>query len=172
MIEATQKKLREAQFFFRLLQASSDEIVRNEPEAFEYYLSAFLSAARSVTFSLQAEERQRYDLWFQSWTENNLTPEDRAIWGFLKDQRNSSQKTGRVDTSSDVTFIPIHEIRSPQRQSFSWFGPPGTPPPSIGVPVYDFDIDGENKNVVDTCRRYLQGITKMVADFLRDNACA
>ena len=56
MIEATQKKLREARFFVRLLNQVSQEAVRNEPEAFEFYLSAFLLAARSTTFALQYEE--------------------------------------------------------------------------------------------------------------------
>ena len=50
MIEATQKKLREARFFLSYLETENRRAVRNEPEAFDYFMSAFVSAARSVTF--------------------------------------------------------------------------------------------------------------------------
>ena len=60
MIEATQKKLGEAQFFFYRLLNEAQKPVRSEPEIFEFYLSAFLSAARSVTFVLQYEEKTKY----------------------------------------------------------------------------------------------------------------
>jgi hypothetical protein len=89
MIEATQKKLRETQFFLRLLFNADQEVVRTEPEAFEFYLNAFLSAARSVTFALQYEERDKYEEWFPDWG-NNLSEEDRQLLDFLKKQRNHS----------------------------------------------------------------------------------
>ena len=54
MIEATLKKLREAKFFLSLLNRESQKTVRNGPESFEFYLNAFLSAARSVTFALRS----------------------------------------------------------------------------------------------------------------------
>jgi hypothetical protein len=61
MIDATQRKLREAQFFLRKLHEESRRLARNDPEESAFYLSAFLSAARSVTFALQAEEKEKYD---------------------------------------------------------------------------------------------------------------
>ena len=67
MIEATQRKLREANFFLQRLIDESQRSVRNEPEAFLFYLRAFLSAARSATLVLQKEEKQRYDAWFPKW---------------------------------------------------------------------------------------------------------
>jgi hypothetical protein len=47
MLEQTQKKLREAEFFLGQLRAEA----HREPEVFDYYLSAFVSAGRSVTFA-------------------------------------------------------------------------------------------------------------------------
>jgi hypothetical protein len=60
-IEATKAKLAEAEFFYRKLSAVQQRLMPNEPEAFGFYLSAFLSAARSVTFALQAEQKQEYE---------------------------------------------------------------------------------------------------------------
>jgi hypothetical protein len=56
MIEATQKKLRETQFFLWQLLSESKQIFRNEPEALQFYLNAFPSTARSVMWALQWEE--------------------------------------------------------------------------------------------------------------------
>jgi hypothetical protein len=67
MIAATERTLSEAQFFLQCLRAESTKPVRNEPEAFSFYLSALLSAARSVTFALQFEEKEKDDAWFPEW---------------------------------------------------------------------------------------------------------
>jgi hypothetical protein len=48
-------KLNEARFFLRHLQEEEQKAVRNWPEAFSYYLSAFLSAAVSVIYVLEHE---------------------------------------------------------------------------------------------------------------------
>jgi hypothetical protein len=67
MIVATERKLREARFFLGRLIDESKSAVRNEPEAFGFYLSAFLSAGRGVTFALQHEDKDMYDTWFPGW---------------------------------------------------------------------------------------------------------
>jgi hypothetical protein len=48
----TQKKLRETEFFVRLLTADDADWWERDPEAGDFYLSAFLSAARQVTATL------------------------------------------------------------------------------------------------------------------------
>ena len=85
MIEATKKKLREAIFFFDALSEESGQAVRNDPEIFSYYLSAFLSAARSVTFALQWEEKEKYDKWFPEWRDG-LAEEDKQLFGLFVEQ--------------------------------------------------------------------------------------
>ena len=67
MIPMTEMKLREAKFFFGHLHDTGRKSVRNEPEEFAFYLSAFLSAARAVTFALQFEDKPGYDTWFTPW---------------------------------------------------------------------------------------------------------
>ncbi len=110
MIEATQKKLREAKFFLRLLSQTTQKVIGIEPEAFESYLSAFLSAARSVTFALQYEEKENYDAWFPTWF-SNRSEDDKQLLHFLKEQRNFVEKRGGADISVHLEFIPITEVR-------------------------------------------------------------
>ena len=170
MIEATQKKLHEAKFFLRLLNQASQEVVRNEPEAFEFYLSAFLSAARSVTFALQYEEKDKYDAWFPIWF-GNRSEDDRQLLNFLKEQRNFIEKRGGADISVVWEFIPVTKMRTDNRgypaYGFHWFGPPGTPPPRVGLPVHSFDLSGDQKRVTSACKRYVNVLDDLVRDFIQ-----
>lgn len=86
MIPKTEMKLREAKFFFVLLHQTGQQTVRNEPEAFAFYLNAFLSAARAVTFALQFEDKANYDTWFTPWR-GARTEKERELLAFMVIQR-------------------------------------------------------------------------------------
>jgi hypothetical protein len=173
MIEATQKKLRETQFFLRLLFHADQEVVRTEPEAFEFYLNAFLSAARSVTFALQYEERDKYEEWFPDWG-NNLSEEDRQLLDFLKKQRNHSEKRGGAEVDVDWEFIPITEVGSDNHghpaYGFHWFGPPGMPAPRVAVMLHSFELSGAPQAVIAACTRYADILERLVRDFIEGHS--
>ncbi len=173
MIEATQKKLREARFFLRLLNQESQVPVRNEPEAFEFYLNAFLSAARSVTFALQHEEKDKYEAWFQTWL-SNRSEEDRQVLNFLRNQRNYAEKRGGAEVNVIWEYVPITEVRTDNRghpaYGFHWFGPPGTPPPRIGLPVHSFELSGGQEKVTSSCERYVAILSELVRDFIQTHS--
>jgi hypothetical protein len=109
MIEATQRKLREADFFLQRLIDERRRSVRNEPEAFLFYLSAFLSAARSVTLVLQKEEKQRYDAWFPKWFARR-SKDERDVCNFMRDQRNVELHETGADVNLSSVSIPYIEI--------------------------------------------------------------
>jgi len=170
MIEATQRKLREAQFFLGHLVTEGQKAVRNEPQAFGFYLSAFLSAARSVIFALQYEEKAKYDEWFLQWL-GNLTSEDQNLFKFLKDQRNYEQKRGGADVAVVWEYVPVTQVRTERpthpAYGFHWFGPPGTPPPLVGIPVHLFESSHGKQEVTSACQRYLGLLARLVEDFLQ-----
>jgi hypothetical protein len=64
---ATQKKLREARFFYDLLVSAEKQIMKQNGEASDFYLSAFLTATRSVSSVLETEEKQRFRPWYKQW---------------------------------------------------------------------------------------------------------
>ena len=176
MIELTQKKLRESTFFYGLLYKESQKTV-GDTEVFEFYVSAFLSAARSVTFTLQYEANDRYQPWFNEWAKKNLDERDQSIWGFLKEQRNDSQKKGRLDIKSDITDIPFTDFvrRYPWNSGieFQWFGPPGHEQPrTLAIKTHTFESLSEKNEASEICLQYLKGLEKMVADFLNDHQSA
>lgn len=168
MIERTKKKLREAQFFLAKLQRESQTRPPSEPEATEFYLSAFLSAARSVTFALQYEEKNKYDTWFPGWLERR-TSDERKLLDFLKIQRNYAQKRGRAEVTSAWQYVPVTKARWEQgahpAYEVRWWGPPGTPPPEVGVLLYRFRGAGDDTDVTATCDRGLGLLTGLVQAF-------
>jgi hypothetical protein len=56
MIEATRRKLDEARFFYGHLVKERERSLRFDPREFRFYFSAFIQAARSVTWTLGNEE--------------------------------------------------------------------------------------------------------------------
>src|SRR5258706_6051871 len=100
MIEATQKKLREATFFLSHLDREGTQAMLSPAEAFEFYLSAFLSAARSVTFVLEAEEPEKYRAWSRTWRAT-LTESDRQLLGEFTTARNRAVKRETPTVAED-----------------------------------------------------------------------
>lgn len=82
MIEATQKKLREVRYFLAQLEHQANTATLDPSETVEFYLSAFLSAARSVTFVLEAEEPIRYPQWSPVWRELRTEGERKLLTRF------------------------------------------------------------------------------------------
>jgi len=162
-IAKTQKKLRETQFFLAKLavEASTERLDR---EDFEFYLSAFLAAGRSVTFTLQFEQKPLYDGWYPGW-KTTLTPDDAEMFDFMKAQRNTTLKEGEATTEVAIEYIPVTELRRPPAYGFQWFGPPGVPP-SVGVKVYRFGVSGKKEEVLAVCRRYVCLLDALVASFV------
>lgn len=168
LIEATQKKVRETEFFLRLLVHEREKFIKNEPEAFVFYLSAFLSAARSVTFALQSEWKEKYDAWFPTWIERR-TEDERQLFDFLKTQRNIEQHQGGALIDVALEYFPIIEVRSGTLgdpiYSFQWFGPPGTPLPEAMRSVHKFDFGGTQIEVTALCQRYFDLLKQLVEAF-------
>jgi hypothetical protein len=168
MIDATQKKLREARFFAQMLGKVNRQPGLNEPEEFEFYLSGFLSAARAVTFTLQYEAKDKYDAWSPAWF-SSRGPEDQALLKDMITHRNSVQKRGGAETDQDWVYIPVTEtrIRMENRHpsyGFHWYGPPETPPPTFGTLVFSFK--GSGCEVISACEKYLTILDSLVREFI------
>ena len=99
MIDKTQRKLREAEFFYRRLLEVLERKWMNEPEAFRHFFSAFIQAARSVQWVLQSEQKQKYDAWHPAW-ESQLKPDDRKLLKLTATLRNEEAKEGGAIHSS------------------------------------------------------------------------
>src|SRR5262249_61199057 len=81
-----EKKLREARFFLSKM-SESERLAFGDKEHFDFYLSAFLSAARTVDYRLRHEQGALYPPWRATW-DSVLSTSDARLMKFLVDDRN------------------------------------------------------------------------------------
>lgn len=155
MIDATRRKLREARFFLRKLREKSRCATHNEPEESAFYLSASLSAARSVTFTLQAEEKKNDDDWFPSW-KTTQSQDDQELFMYLNGRRVAElHQTGAATVSPGLDWISVTEFRLDRNihpaYGIHWSGMPGFEPPKIGLPILVFTGSDDERKVLQAC---------------------
>jgi hypothetical protein len=80
-IEAVEKKLREADFFLKKM-IKHDRMASRAKEPFDFYLSAFLNAGRSVDWRLQHEQETIYPSWRIRW-DATLTEEQQRLIKYM-----------------------------------------------------------------------------------------
>ena len=96
-------KLKEAQFFFDKMRRCS------RGSTFRYYLSAFVSACRSVTLVLQKDLRAKYGEQFEQWYREQQAK-------LVSDQTASIVTLCRNVTQKEGSRLPIYTFRSPESE--------------------------------------------------------
>jgi hypothetical protein len=171
MAELTKDKLNEARFLLsKLLQQQAEQAQPHKPpsEEFRYYLSAFASAARSVTWVLQSEEREKYDAWSSSWDAQRLE-EYHALLELTNDMRNSAVKRGRIETvsRSEEVAIPLnpdpYQIHALRAYALSLRQGGG---PRTHRDMHYVELEGKEQEIVIVCQRYVEFLTSLVQDFV------
>jgi hypothetical protein len=166
-VPATDSKLGEAEFFHRKLLEADRQVFSPEPEAFAYYLSAFVSAARSVTFALQAERKGEYDAWFPSWKQS-LTEVQRETLDYFNDQRiATTHQTGILVTHESAALSQSEFLFAAAREGaqIQVWHPPGTPAPTFTGIVRTFAVGGTPVEVTRATDQYLQLVRSLVGAF-------
>ena len=163
-LEVMHKKLREAHYFIRQMETVARRDVC-DPEEFEFLLSALLSASRSITDPL---ESRRYRTWFEAWR-NGRTVREQELLEFMRVQRNAEVHRNGADVELAVQFVPVTHIRAGRQghpaYSFHWWGPPGTPPPAVGVNVHHFELGGTQVEAFGTCREFVTILGELLTAF-------
>ena len=167
-LPATAAKLAEAKFFYRKLAEITQRVFSPEPEAFGYYLSAFVSAARSVTFALQAEHKQKYDAWFSAW-EAALSTEQRQLMEHFNSQRIATVHKVGIAVAHEATELSQSEFfLAVAREGAGvhiWHGPPGTPAPTFSRTIRTFSVGCTQREVSTAATEYLQIVVALVEAF-------
>jgi hypothetical protein len=163
LVKATQRKLGEAKFFHGLLVREREKAVRNEPEAFEYYLSAFLSAARSVVYLV----RENRGEWFDTWL-GGRPKKDNDFLLSMKILRDDEVHHGGAKTTVEMEWIPVVELQTRGRDhpAYGFYATwlPGTEPPKLGRPTHYLEFGGQ-QDVIATCKRCIDVLEELVQDF-------
>jgi hypothetical protein len=171
VLDRARKKLREAEFFLGCLIAESSRSANGEPEAADFYLSAFFASARSVLFILQKENLGEYGQWSRDWIAR-LAPQDADLLDFCVDQQNNAGKVHAADTGGTFTTGSLVEFMQDVRRRggnlFIADGMVGATRPTITKFKGGF-ADRLNASVDASCRIYLGILKRLVAEFERDH---
>jgi hypothetical protein len=91
-IEGVEKKLREADFFLKKM-IEYERKAFDDKEPFDFYLSAFLNAGRTVDYRLRHEQETIYPSWRIRW-DSTLTEAQQRLIKFMIDDRNDEVHAG------------------------------------------------------------------------------
>lgn len=166
MIPATKKKLDEARFFFGYLSTEGRPLAASN--SFDFYLSAFLSAGRSVINVFIHECQHQYNGWYHNWRDNDISADERDLVEFFRARRSDSvHKTGAKVVVRDVV-IPMEEFMQEVShrgwQIYMHSGVPGTRPPDVIGKIRSFP-SLDDQDVVVVCRNFLDLLSRLVSDF-------
>jgi hypothetical protein len=178
MIVATRRKLGEARFFYGHLVNERRKTSMYDPAAFRYYFSAFIHAARSVTWTLGNEEPEKWEAWEPKWRDRRSTEEQKLL-DLTNELRLDEAKRGGSNAlivweevalnellrSVDFDLERQHPAHGMHRQSAI----PGLPQPKMFRPAYYFEQEDGKQEVTAVCQRYLEFLEKTLNDFCADH---
>ena len=173
----TQQKYDEAEYFLEMMKENIED-----RQKFRYNLSAFVSAARSVTFVLQKEfsKNPEFDEWY---SKKQMQMKRDNLFIFLKEKRNYVLKMeGTIDTRAEIS----ETIDLPMAPSVSFEAtvikadgtienekhsePPAKPkltskPNDTGETKWFFkDWSEPDEDVVTLCERYIKKLKIIVEE--------
>lgn len=178
-LDTVGKKQREARFFLdKMIDQESRAFGDKEP--FDFYLSAFLSAARSVHWRLCHEQKSVYTAWRKVW-DGRLDPAEAELVQFMVKDRNIE-----VHRSGSRRSVATEKIRIGNRYSDKSGTIEGNDPSlpllasaspiapedwqSVVIkPAYNFAIAGTERKATEACREYLTLLGRMLANFKADH---
>ena len=171
MIERTQRRLRQARFFYEhLLKARHQP--EGDPEAFRFYFSAFIQAARSVTWTLSNEEPDKWKAWEPNWAANR-SEEEQKLLKIATHLRNVEVKEGGANLPMELEEVVIDAFVETSRVEAS--SPMGgitvwgqVRKQKVKRPVHYFQDEDGKEEATALCLRYLDFLEKMVGDFCAD----
>ncbi len=119
VVPRTRRKLDEAKFFLSHMPLQSWPRTQDSHDwdVFGFYLSAFVNAARSVTWVLQNENRQLYDRVHTGW-DAERTPEDHDLFKFMNERRLDEVKRTGAEFQHNITPVPMTTLQM-QRLGYS-----------------------------------------------------
>jgi hypothetical protein len=175
MIEKTQRRLRQAQFFYRHL-LNPRHSTKGDPEAFEFYFSAFIQAARSVTWTPGNEEPEKWEAWKQKW-EPKQTEEEKKLLKLTNDLRTKEVHQGGTDLTMEFEEVAVEALLDAiPHQRFIYPHqrrrlPAASTQTTIraSLPFHYFEDEKGKQEATQISRRYLDCLEKVVKGFCEDN---
>jgi hypothetical protein len=157
------KKLREAHFFLEKMRERA-AMAFGEHEEFDFHLSAFLNAGRSLDWRLRHTSKPYPD--FRAAWDQSLSADETDLIKFMVDDRNLEVHEAGSTRQQEELRIPVRGTYNDASGTLTVFpGVPGTPPAEIVKPAYFFLISGRQVPVLEACDAYLRLLGRLVSDY-------
>lgn len=168
------EKLEEAKYFYSRMIEEQENI-----RAFKYYLSAFLSSARSVLQYAEREAKKKPGgkKWYDNYISNN------PILKFFKHKRDINIHVKPVQPSAHIDVEIIEPLHISESVSITVTDEKGNikhqfrsekPKPAITKPTmvkvmykYRFKDWKGNEDVLELCQKYIEELEKIVKDGIK-----
>jgi hypothetical protein len=160
-------KIAEADFFLRKMTERERQLF-GDREHFDYYLSAFLNAGRTIDWRLRHEQPSTYPQWRNRWNQRNPSEDKRMefMHGDRAEEVHASGSSRSVAQEGIEFGIGTHHIEG---ATIMIAGPPDMPPAVTYKPTYNFTIDGVERKVIEACAAYLASLQRLLAEFEADH---
>ena len=165
LIPATQRKLREARFFLSKLESHECALDGGSLEEAGFYFSAFLSAARSVTFVLEAEQPNGYKKWSPIWRATR-SDRERLLLSRFTDARNRALKRETPLVAIDRLAFPPQPTNALPPELIFFFEDDGPTVRGFRALKCRLSPDDTDEHVVPLCWEYDALLLSLVRDFL------
>jgi len=166
-IERAEKKLREAEFFLTKMCEHSQKAF-GDKEPIDFFLSAFLSASKTVDYMLNRAHGPDYQNW-RARSEGGLAPAKASLHRFFADDRDLEIHRDGSSRTADSRAVTVANEYSDASGTLQVFAPPGTPAATLEVPHYWFEVDGARREAGEVCTEYLELVREKVAQFRSDH---
>jgi hypothetical protein len=172
-----EKKLREAEFFLAQMHKHEARAF-GDKEPFDFYLSAFLNAARTVDYRLRHYHGATYKPWREQWNASN--PKADPLIKYFVDDRDFEVHEGGSGREVKQEAIPVRDHYSDESGTVQAFSTPSALATAYNVPeverhaaiykpAYFFTIDGAERKATEACAECLDSLKQMVAQFKADH---
>jgi hypothetical protein len=149
-----EKKLREAHFFLKKM-IEHERLAFDDKEPFDFYLSAFLNAGRTVGYRLRHEQGEEFLRWREG-REATLQAQQQGLIKFMVNDRDvevhGRGSSREVKTENRELEPGVHKLASGTNEIFGLPGWSAT----IQTPAYYFTIDGIERKVTEAGGEYLE----------------
>jgi hypothetical protein len=167
MIERTQRRLRQARFFYQHLV---NQQRKGDPETFRFYFSAFILSARTVTWTLGKEQPDKWKAWETKWKKSQ---EEQKLLDVTNELRTAETHEGGADLTEELEEIAVEALldavprRHRSQAAFLLARRRRLHGASVKLmqPVHYFEDNDGKQGITALCRRYLEVLEKMVKDF-------
>jgi len=159
------KKLREAHFFLSKMVELS-RLAFSDSEEIDFYLSAFLSAGRSVDYRLRSEQKAAYCSFYEGW-ERRLSTDERQLFKFLMDDRALEVHHSGSSRVEKEERISVQSMYRDDSGTSIVSAPLDTPPAEIIKTTFVFQLNGKDEPLVDVCTKYVELLARLVEDYRR-----